>query len=39
MSLAAIVTMVVICLGIWGGFIVLAVRAMRSEARKRRRPS
>ena len=37
MSSAAIVTMMVICLGVWGGFLVLAVRAIRCESRKGQR--
>ncbi len=34
MSTTAIVTMVVICGVVWGGFAVLLVRAVRSEGRK-----
>ena len=34
MTSLAIVTMVVICGLIWGGFAVLLVRAVRSEGRK-----
>lgn len=35
MSTTAIVTMIVICGVVWGGFALLLTRAMRDESRKR----
>lgn len=37
MSDLAILTMVLICGLVWGGFALLLVRAVRSEGRKRKR--
>jgi len=33
-SAAALITMLVVCTFVWGGFLVLLVRALRREARK-----
>lgn len=39
MSTQALVTMVVVCGAVWGGFVLLLVRAIRREGSKRRRQS
>lgn len=36
MSSLALATMIVICSVVWGGFIVFALTAVRSESRRRR---
>lgn len=36
MTTTALVTMILICTLVWGGFAVLLVRAVRREGRKRR---
>lgn len=36
METNAVVTMIVICGLVWGGFVLLLVRAVRSEGAKRR---